>query len=72
MVANSENEYATLVKDLEAQLDSAFAKLESYEKGKEYRRLLESEDKLRELEDYTENMRGEMHAMQEALQQRET
>jgi septal ring factor EnvC (AmiA/AmiB activator) len=59
------------VKALEAKLEAATSKLEKIESGKEYKRLLESEERLKEVSAYLESLQEGLNASQLALQKKE-
>ena len=60
-----------VVRQLEAKLESVTAKLDQLESGKEYRRLLESEERLKEATQYLEAMQEGLNVSQLALQKKD-
>ena len=49
-----EQQMTEAMQELENQVESLRGKISSYEKGKEYRRLIESEESLKEAQSYIE------------------
>lgn len=70
-VEGRDKQLVLTVKALEAKLETATSKLERIESGKEYKRLLESEERLKEVSAYLESLQDGLNASQIALQKKE-
>ncbi|TNV88004.1 hypothetical protein FGO68_gene12191 [Halteria grandinella] len=64
-------EQVLMTSALQQKLDMSQLKVESLEKGKEYRRLLEAEERVRELTQYSQGLEAEITQVQTLLAQKE-